>query len=151
MKGEKTNTVKKGDRIMNINFDELGKKLHAKLDSSIDQLKAAKAHIEDVEKETKDTIQTKLNAAKETLEAKKQEASAAKARLEELVEAKKTETKEAVAEWKANHDRKKLEKRAERAEKNADVCVELALYYAAEAQVAILDAVAARRDADAAL
>jgi hypothetical protein len=78
---------------MNINLDELGKKLHAKLDSGIDQLKAAKAHLEDVEKETKDAIQTKLNAAKETLEAKKQEASAAKARLEEFVEAKKTETK----------------------------------------------------------
>jgi seryl-tRNA synthetase len=61
---------------MNINLDELGKKLHAKLDSGIDQLKAAKAHLEDVEKETKDAIQTKLNAAKETLEAKKQEASA---------------------------------------------------------------------------
>ena len=35
---------------MNINLDELGKKLHAKLDSSIDQLKAAKAHLEDVYK-----------------------------------------------------------------------------------------------------
>ena len=37
---------------MNINLDELGKKLHAKLDSSIDRLKAAKAHLEDVHKET---------------------------------------------------------------------------------------------------
>jgi hypothetical protein len=119
---------------MNINLDELGKKLHDKLDSGIDQLKVAKAHLEDVEKETKGAIQTKLNAAKEILEAKKQEASAAKARLEELVEAKKTETKAAVAEWKANHDQKKLEKRAERAEKYADDCVELALYYAAEAK-----------------
>ena len=35
---------------MNINLDELGEKLHAKLDSSIDQLKAAKAHLEDVHK-----------------------------------------------------------------------------------------------------
>ena len=133
---------------MNFNIDEMGKKLHAKLDSGIDQLKAAKSHLEDFTKETEDAIQSKLDAAKETLEAKKQEASAAKARLEELVEAKKTETKAAVAEWKANHDQKKLEKRAERAEKYADDCVELALYYAAEAQVAILEAVAARTDAD---
>ena len=132
---------------MNFNIDEMGKKLHAKLDSGIDQLKAAKSHLEDFTKETEDAIQSKLDVAKETLEAKKQEASAAKARLEELVEAKKTETKAAVAEWKANHDQKKLEKRAERAEKYADECVELALYYAAEAQVAILEAVAARTDA----
>ena len=89
-----------------------------------------------------------MNAAKESLEATKKKASAATARLEELVEAKKTETKAAVAEWKANHDQKKLEKRAEGAEKYADGCVELALYYAAEAQVAILEAVAARTDAD---
>ena len=133
---------------MNINLDELGKKLHAKLDSSIDQLKAAKTHLEDVRKETEAAIQTKMNAAKDALDAKKQEAAAAKARLEELVEAKKTETKAAVAEWKANRDLKKLEKRAERAEKDAEACVELALFYAAEAQVAILEAVVARKDAD---
>ena len=133
---------------MNINFDELGKKLHAKLDSGIDQLKAAKVHLEDVQKETETAIKTKLNAAKETLEAKKQEAAAAKARLDDLVEARKTETKAAVAEWKANHDRKKLEKRAERAEKYADDCIEVALFSAEEAQVAILEAVTARKDAD---
>ena len=133
---------------MNINFDELGKKLHAKLDSSIDQLKAAKAHLEDVQKETETAIKTKLNAAKETLEAKKHEAAAAKARLDDLVEARKTETKAAVAEWKANHDRKKLEKRAERAEKYADNCIEVALFSAEEAQLAILEAVTARKDAD---
>jgi hypothetical protein len=48
-----------------------------------------------------------LKAAKETLEAKKQEATAAKAGMEEFVEAKKAETKAAVAEWKANRDRKR--------------------------------------------
>ena len=68
---------------MNMNLDELGKKLHAKLDSSIDRLKAVKAHLEDVHKETEAAIQTKLKTAKETLEAKQQEAAAAKARMEE--------------------------------------------------------------------
>jgi len=133
---------------MNINLDELGKNLHAKLDSGIDQLKATKAHLEDFQKETEAAIAAKLNAAKETLEAKKQAVVAAKARLTELVEAKKTETKAAVAEWKANHDRKKLEKRAERAEKYADDCIEVANFSATEAQVAILEAVAARKDSD---
>ena len=133
---------------MNINLDELGKKLHAKLDRGIDQLKAAKAHLEDVHKETEAAIQAKLKAAEETLEAKKQEAAAAKAGMEEFVEVKKVETRAAVAEWKANRDSKKLKKRAERAEKYAESCVEMALYYAAESQVAILEAVAARKDAD---
>jgi hypothetical protein len=92
-----------------------------------------------------------MRAAKETFETTKQEATAAKMRLEELVEARKAETKAAVAEWKANHDRKKLEKRAERAEKYAETCIEVALFSAAEAQVAILEAVAARKDAEDAL
>jgi vacuolar-type H+-ATPase subunit I/STV1 len=133
---------------MNINIDEMGKKLHAKLDSGIDQLKAAKSHLEDFTKETEDAIQSKLDAAKEAVEEKKQEAATAKTKLEEYVEAKKDETTAAVDGWKANRDLKKLEKRAERAEKNADVCVELALYYAGEAQVAILEATGARIDAD---
>jgi monoamine oxidase len=136
---------------MNINLDELGKKLHAKLDSSIDRLKAAKTHLEAVHKETEAAIQTKLKAAKETLEAKQQEAAAAKARMEEYVEAKKAETQGAIAEWKANRDRKKLEKRAERAQKYAEACIAVALCSAEEAEVAILEAVAARRDADDAL
>ncbi len=135
---------------MSINLDELGKKLHTKIDSGIDYLKSAKNHLEDVQKETETAIQAKLDAAKEAVVDKKQEAETAKAKLEEYLEDKKTETEAAVAEWKSNHDRKKLEKRAERAEKNAEACVELALYYAGEAQVAILEAAAARNDADAA-
>ena len=47
--------------------------------------------------------------------------------------------------WKTNRDRKKLEKRAE---KNAEACIAVALYSAEEAEVAILEAVAARKDAD---
>jgi dsDNA-specific endonuclease/ATPase MutS2 len=133
---------------MSINFDELGKKLHAKLDSGIDRLKVAKTHLEGVHKETEAAIQTKLNAAKETLDAKKQEIAAAKTGMEKFAEAKKAETQAAVAEWKANRDRKKLEKRAARAGKYAGDCIEVALFFATEAQVAILEAVAARIDAD---
>ena len=86
----------------------------------------------------------------DVVEEKKREATTAITKLEEYMEAKQAETTAAVAEWKANRDLKKLEKRADRAEKNAEVCVELALYYAGEAQVAILEAAAARIDADAA-
>jgi hypothetical protein len=67
------------------------------------------------------------------------------------VEAKKAETQAAVAEWKENRDRKKLEKRAERAQKYAEACIAMALCAAEEAEVAILEAAAARRDADDAL
>ena len=133
---------------MGMNLDELGKKFHEKLDRGIDSLKKAKTHIEGFSKETEDTVKTKLKAAKETLEAKKQEAASAREKMEAYIKTKTAETEAAVAEWKASHDSKKLEKRAERTEKYADSCVDLASYYAAEAQVAILEAAAARQDAD---
>lgn len=133
---------------MDIHLDKIGKKLHGKIDSSISGLKSAKAHLENVQKETAKAIQTKLNAAKETLEEKRQGAADAKARLEGLIEEKKTETETAVAEWKTDRDHKKLEKRAQRAEKYADACVEMALSFAWEAELAILEAAAARKDAD---
>jgi heme-binding NEAT domain protein len=140
--------IKHGDRIMNMNLDELGKKLHGKIDNGINHLKTAKDHLENVKMEAETAIQTNLKAAKETLEEKKQETADATARLKELVEDKKTETETAVAEWKSNRDLKKLEKRAERAEKYAEACVEMALSSVVEAEVAILEAVAARQDAD---
>ena len=133
---------------MNIDLDKLGQKLHTQLDRGIDQLKSAKGHLEDFQKETEAAIQRRLKTAKEALEEKKQEAAVAKARLEEFVEDKKAETQDAVAGWKANRDRKKLQKRAERAQKYAEACIAVALFSAEEAEVAILEAVVARKDAD---
>ncbi len=133
---------------MNIDFDQLGKKLHAKLDSGIDQLKTAKSHLADLQKETADAIQAKLNAAKQALENKEHEAAAAKSKMEEFLGNKTAQTQAVVAEWKTSKNHKKLEKRADRAEIYAESCVEMALYYADTAQVAILEAVAARKDAN---
>lgn len=133
---------------MDISLDEIGERLHGKIDSAIDGLKAAKTHLENVQKETEQAIQTKLAAAKENLEGKRQEIVAARASLEGLIKDKKAETEAAVAEWKAQHDRKKLEKRAERAEHYADACVEIALSAVVDAEIAILEAAAARKDAD---
>ncbi len=133
---------------MNINLDELGKKLHAKLDGNIAQIKAAKTYLEEIQEETESAIQTKLNAAKSALDTRKQEIAAIKTSIETYVDDRKAESKAAVAEWKANKDRKKLEKRAERAEKYAEACIEVTLFSAGEAEVAIMEAVAARKDAD---
>jgi glutamate synthase domain-containing protein 1 len=137
-----------GDQIMMNKIDELGKKLHTKLDAGVDQLKTIKAHLEAAPQEAEAAIQSKLDAAKATLATQKEAAATAKARLRELVEEKKEDTKDLVTEWKAKHDRKKLEKRAERAEKYAETLVDVTLYSALEAEEAILDAIAARKDAD---
>ena len=129
-------------------LDELGKKLHAKLDNGLDKLKAAKPQLEKLHKETETAIREKIEGAQHALETTRKEAESAKKKIEVYVEEKKTETQSAVAEWKGKHDRKKLEKRAERAQNYADACIALALYSIEEAEVAILEAIAARKDAD---
>lgn len=136
---------------MGINLDELGKKLHQKLDSGIDQLKSAQSHLADVQNETESAIHAKLDAAKQKLEGKKEEALAAKEKADEYLGDKKADAKSSVAEWKAERNLKKLEKHAERAENHAESCIAAALYYAGEAEVAILEALAARQDAEEAM
>jgi hypothetical protein len=137
-----------GDQIMMNRIDELGKNLHTKLDAGVDQLKTIKAHLEAAPGEAEVAIQRKLDGAKTTLATQKEEAAAAKARLREFVEEKKEDTKDLVTEWKEKHDRKKLDKRADRAERYAETLVDVTLYSALEAEEAILDAIVARKDAD---
>jgi formate-dependent nitrite reductase cytochrome c552 subunit len=136
---------------MSIKIDELGKKLHAKLDSGIDQLKKAQDGLESLEKETKSAIDGKLDSAKNKVNEKKQDAKATKDKVEKFVEEKKSETAAAVNAWKAERNLKKLEKRAEHAAKQAESCIELALYSSQEAEVAILEALSARLDLEDAI
>ena len=63
----------------------------------------------------------------------------------ERVEAKKTE----IEEWKAKREHEKLVAHADRAEDFAATAIIIALAAVEEAEVAILEAVAARIDAEA--
>jgi flagellar hook assembly protein FlgD len=133
---------------MSKKMSDLYANLHVRLDTVGKHLKGAMAQLQSGSKETEAEIRAKLDAAKTKVAQTKADAEATKVRLQELAEAKKAEVKEQVTEWKAKHQKDKLEKRADRAEKYAEVCVELALASAAEAEEAILDALAARMDAD---
>ena len=133
---------------MTSKIDELGKKMHTKLDVGLDRLKTLKIHLEEAPKEAEDAINSKLIAAKAALKANKKECVDAKDRVKGFIEEKKVETKETVADWKAKLNTKKLEARAERAKKHAESRVEVALYAALEAEEAILEAVAAQKDVD---
>ena len=133
---------------MSKKMNDLYANLHARVDAVGEHLKGAMAQLQSGSKETEAEIRAKLDAAKAKVAETKVDAEAARVRLQELAEAKKAEVEEQVREWKAKHQKDKLEKRAERAEKYAETCVELALASAAEAEEAILDALVARMDAD---
>lgn len=132
---------------MNITNNEITKKLHAKLDDGLATLKTTKHHLESFQNNAEAAVKVQLKTAKAALKEKKHGIEETKSKWEELIEAQKEETVEAVAGWKAKHEKEKLEKRAARAEKYADACVTLALYFAGEAELAILEAISARQDA----
>ena len=133
---------------MNITRDEVINKLHGKLNDGIGTLMTTKNHLTSFHKDLEATVVLQLRNAKAALKEIKQGARDTLVKTEKLMEAKQEETVEAVAEWKVTRHQLKLAKRAERAEAYADACVTLALYYAAEAELAILEAIAARQDAD---
>ena len=122
--------------------------LHARIDAVGKHLKGAMDELESGAKDTQATLNAKLEGAKAKAAEMKADGEAAKVRLQELAEAKKADLEGQVADWKAKHQKDKLNKRAERAEKYAETYVAVALASAAEAEEAILDALAARMDAD---
>mgnify|MGYP000650446095 FL=1 len=122
--------------------------LQDRLDAAGNHLKKATAEMQSVSKETEAELRSKLSAAKTKAAEMKADAKATKAKLQELAETKTAEVEEQVTEWKAKRQTDKLEKRAERAEEYAETCVAVALASAAEAEEAILEALAARMDAD---
>ena len=93
------------------------------------------------------TVVLQLKSAKFALKERKQRAQDAMIKISELLEAKQEETVEAVATWKVKRHQQRLEARADRAEAYAENCVAMALYYAAESDLALLEAISARQDA----
>ncbi len=93
-------------------------------------------------------LQAKLQEARTKMQSQKERVQNARADFESWVELKRTETKEAINEWKVKREARKLDARAERAEAYAEAAMFLALNSIDEAEAAVLDAVAARLDAD---
>ena len=124
------------------------KKLHARLNDGIDVLMTTKNHLESFQRDLDATVMVQLKSAKANLREKQKGIRDTMRKTEKLGEAKKEETVEKVAGWKAKCNGKNLEKRSKRAEEYADASVALALYYAAEAELAILEAITARQDVE---
>lgn len=133
---------------MNRNLNAIGKKIHRKLDISVDRLKATQEHLSENQKETLAVTNLKLDGAKQTLIEKKRTAANAGAVLVNVRKRQMQELPKKIAVKKVSRDSESLEKQAKNAEIYAEACVEMTLYYAAESEVAILEAVALRREID---
>ena len=143
---------------MSTAIDNFTAQLHDNLESVEDPPKAtlrerAKALNKSIKSATKKNqaeIQSKLDQAKASLAAKKQEFDRYRAKLQTQFEDKESEVKSNVDEWKANREVKKLEHRAEKAEDYAATSVYVAMAMMEEAEEATLEAIRNRMDAEAA-
>ncbi len=124
--------------------DELRDRLRS-VESRVNHLKA---NIGGDREATKAAIDRKIDEAKAGLNGRKDDVEAARARMQARLEAKQTETEDRIAEWKLNRESEKLERRAEDSEAYAAWAILVAAAAIGEADLAALEAIEARVDAD---
>jgi hypothetical protein len=135
---------------MSTAIDNFTSQLHDNLEAVEERAKALNKSIKSATKKDRVEIQSKLDEAKASLAAKKQEFDEYRAKLKTQFEEKESEVQSSVDEWKASREVKKLEHRAENAEDYAATSVYLAMAMMEEAEAATLTAICNRMDAEAA-
>ena len=95
------------------------------------------------------SLQEKLSEVRHKGEATKQAVTEARTNLEQWVKEKKAEAKSTIDEWVENGETQKLAARAQKAEDCAGIAIEIARASIDDAERMVLEAIAARRDADA--
>jgi hypothetical protein len=94
-------------------------------------------------------LQEQLDEVRHEGETTKQSISEARSNLEEWGEEKKAETKDMIDRWIENRETQKLTARAQKAEECAGIAIEIAQASIDDAERMVLEAIAARRDAEA--
>lgn len=135
---------------MSERVDKFCSGLRERLNAIEGRIQSIKTDVQALPAKAEKALQQKLDEARTKVEAQKQRVEKARSDLKVWSDQKVAETKEAISEWKAKREGRKLNARAERAETHAEAAVILALASIDEAEEAILDAIAARKDADAA-
>jgi chromosome segregation ATPase len=135
---------------MSQRVDQFCDRLREQLNAIEGRIQSVKTDVQALPAKAGKALRDKRDEARTKVEAQKERVEKARADLKVWGEQKVAETKEAISEWKAKRETRKLQARADRSEAYAEAAVLLALASIDEAEEAILDAVAARKDADAA-
>jgi hypothetical protein len=135
---------------MSEKVDQFCDKLRERLNGLEGRFQAVKTSVQDLPAKAEKSVREKLDQARTKIQAQKERVEKARVDLKTRAEQKLAEGKEAINEWKAKREVRKLNTRAERAEMYAEAAIVLALASIDEAEEAVLDAVAARMDADTA-
>lgn len=135
---------------MSARVDKFCDGLRDRLNSLETRVESVKANVQALPGKVEKAVHDKIDEARGKLRAQKERIDKARADVKAWAEQKKTETEATIREWQAKHEVQKLHARADRSEAYAESAVIVALYSLDEAEEAILDAVAARKAADAA-
>lgn len=114
------------------------------------RIRTANAEMQALSGQAEKVVRAKLEEARTSLQSQKERIEQARANLKARGQQKIVETKEAISEWKAKREIQRLQARADRAEAYAADAIALATASISEAEEAILDAMVARIDAEAA-
>jgi len=119
--------------------------IHEKLETLEGRMESLKANL----RSTWHSLQEKLGEVRHKGEATKQAVAEARTNLEQWVREKQAEGKDKIDRWVENRETQKLAARAQKTEDCAGIAIEIAQASIDDAERMILEAIAARRDAEA--
>jgi predicted nucleic acid-binding Zn-ribbon protein len=135
---------------MNQRIDQFCEELRQKLTMADSGLEGLRTKISTNAAHVEQDVQNHLDRAHERVEQGRAKVAAAQADMKNWAEERKAITREKIAEWKEQRDLRKLQNRADKAERYAAAAIDVAVAAMDEAEQASLEAWLAREDADAA-
>jgi chromosome segregation ATPase len=128
--------------------DTLKQKLSEHIDAAKAKLDAMKKDVMDIHEEDMQALQEHREEIRQRLDQQKERAGKMQADIANWKQEKVAHTQERIGSWRQQREIEKLEARADRAENYAVDMVTTAAYDFEEAEQAVLEAVAARFDAN---
>jgi hypothetical protein len=135
---------------MSTKVDQFCEGLRGRLNSMETRLKKTKMNVQTLAGQAEKAVREQLDETRRRVLAQKERVDRTWADLRARGDRKLAETKETINEWKTKHEIIRLQARAERADAYAADALTLAALLIDESEEAILDAVVARMDLDAA-
>jgi hypothetical protein len=133
------------DTNMNNKLDQYCGLLKEEIKIAEAHLKQVGRHVESVGEDGMEILETRLKEAEAKCEVSRKKADEAAGRIKEFLEEKIDSAVTKLEDWKTDRDIEKVEKRADRKEQYAIDLMVLATFAVQGAEVALVDALAARK------
>ena len=130
---------------MSEKLNQCCERLKAEIKTAESSIEQASHHLASATEQGVDALEVRLNETVAKCDEKREYATAAAGRLKQFIEEKKSDALTKLEDWKTDREISKIEKHADRLEQQAVDAVVVAAYALLEAEVAIVEALRARR------